>query len=55
MTNGASTLPGEHGEDHAGRVTVEKDGYHPQGRFDVILANINKHIILRELAVMRQQ
>jgi ribosomal protein L11 methyltransferase len=43
-------------ENHADRVQVEKMDTLPAGAaFDVILANINKHIILKELPHMRQQ
>ncbi|MDO6434707.1 50S ribosomal protein L11 methyltransferase [Flavitalea sp. BT771] len=43
-------------ENHVSRVSVEKlDTLPGEPGFDVILANINKHVILKELAAMKQQ
>ena len=43
-------------ENHIGRVRVEKmDTIPPNLLFDIILANINKHVILKELPLMKQQ
>lgn len=43
-------------ENHISRVTVERMNTIPKKiLFDIILANINKHIILKELPAMRQQ
>jgi len=43
-------------ENHASRIRVEKIDTIPAGSgFDIILANINKHIILKELPSMKQQ
>jgi ribosomal protein L11 methyltransferase len=43
-------------ENQVSRVSVERmDTIPAEPRFDVILANINKHVILQELATMKQQ
>jgi ribosomal protein L11 methyltransferase len=43
-------------ENHISKVSVEKlDTLPAEPVFDVILANINKHVILKELATMKQQ
>jgi len=48
--------PGNMMENRAERVTVEKMETLPdKSSFDVILANINKHVIIKELPAMRQQ
>ena len=44
------------GENHSGKVVIQKADTIPNdATFDVILANINKHIILKELPSIRQQ
>lgn len=43
-------------ENHCVKISVEKSDSPPKGRaFDIILANINKHILLREMAGIGQQ
>ena len=44
------------GENHCTSITVKKADSIPEGPlFDIILANINKHVILKELHAIRQQ
>jgi ribosomal protein L11 methyltransferase len=43
-------------ENHCINTSLQKsDAIPPDQTFDIILANINKHVLLRELAAMRQQ
>jgi ribosomal protein L11 methyltransferase len=43
-------------ENHCMKISLQKSDTVPRNqRFDIILANINKHVLLREMACMRQQ
>jgi ribosomal protein L11 methyltransferase len=43
-------------ENHCIKISLQKSDTIPRNqRFDIVLANINKHVLLREMADMRQQ